>query len=81
MLGPDDRRLLLDALRPPAGYELDQAVGTSYSLDLTSLLAAPLGLALFDRESSDGQLIADPIAFDRGGPPLMKVNPILQVNC
>lgn len=63
MLGPEDRRLLLDALRPPAGYELDQAVGTTYSLDLTSLLAAPLGFALFDRESSDGQLIADPIAL------------------
>lgn len=63
MLGPEDRRLLLDALRPPAGYELDQAVGTTYSLDLTSLLAAPLGFALFDRESSEGQLIADPIAL------------------
>lgn len=63
MLGPEDRRLLLDALRPPAGFELDQAVGTTYSLDLTSLLAAPLGFALFDRESSDGQLIADPIAL------------------
>ena len=63
MLGPEDRRLLLDALRPPAGYELGQAVGTTYSLDLTSLLAAPLGFALFDRESSDGQLIADPMAL------------------
>lgn len=63
MLGPEDRRLLLDALRPPVGFELDQAVGTTYSLDLTSLLAAPLGFALFDRESSNGQLIADPIAL------------------
>lgn len=63
MLGPEDRRLFLDALRPPPGYELDQAVGTTYSLDLTSLLAAPLGFALFYRESSDGQVIVDPIAL------------------
>ena len=63
MLEPQGRQLLLDALRPPAGYELDIAIGTTYSLDLTSLLAAPLGFALFDRESSEGRLVADPIAL------------------
>jgi hypothetical protein len=63
MLEPEGRQLLLDALRPPAGYELDYAVGTTYSLDLMTLLAAPLGFALFDREASDGRLIADPIAL------------------
>ena len=63
MLEPEGRQLLLDALRPPAGYELDHAVGTTYSLDLMSLLAAPLGFALFDRESSDGRLVADPISL------------------
>src|SRR5438034_8824379 len=63
MLEPEVRQLLLDALRPPAGYELDQAVGTTYSLDLMSLLAAPLGFALFDREAADGRLIADPISL------------------
>lgn len=63
MLEPEDRTLFLDALRPPVGFELDRAVGTTYTLDLTSLLAAPLGFALFDRESGDGRLIADPIAL------------------
>ncbi|MBI4581860.1 MAG: phospholipase D family protein, partial [Planctomycetes bacterium] len=63
MLEPEGRQLLLDALRPPTGYELEHAVGTTYSLDLMSLLVAPLGFALFDREASDGRLIADPIAL------------------
>src|SRR5688572_25583087 len=63
MLEPEGRQLLLDSLRPPAGYELDRAVGTTYTLDLISLLIAPLGFALFDREASDGRLIADPVAL------------------
>jgi hypothetical protein len=41
MLEPDGRTLLLDALRPPLGYQLDAAAGTTYSLDLVSLLTAP----------------------------------------
>jgi hypothetical protein len=48
MLDPDDRTLLLDALRPPAGTHLDAAVGTTYSLDLDALLTVPLAFALFD---------------------------------
>jgi hypothetical protein len=63
MLEPEGRQLLLDALRPPAGYALDYALGTTYSLDLMSLLVAPLAFALFDREASDGRLVADPIAL------------------
>ncbi|HEV3313041.1 MAG TPA: phospholipase D family protein, partial [Chloroflexota bacterium] len=56
-------RLLLDALRPPVGYELDRAVGTTYTLDLISLLAAPLGFAMLDRQSPDGRVLADPMAL------------------
>lgn len=63
MLEPENRLLLLDVLRPPPGFELDQAVGTTFSLDLMSLLAAPLGFALCDREASDGRLIADPLGL------------------
>ncbi|MDP8929245.1 MAG: phospholipase D family protein [Actinomycetota bacterium] len=48
MLEPDRRILLADVLRPPAGYRLDVAVGTSYSLDLQALLMAPLSFALLD---------------------------------
>lgn len=46
MLDPSQRTILLDALRPPESYVLDQAIGTSYSLDLVALLAAPLGFTL-----------------------------------
>ena len=48
MLAPHDRRTLLDALRPPIGHRLDQAVGTTFSLNLDSLLIAPAAFALFD---------------------------------
>lgn len=62
MLEPEARSLLLDALRPPAGQRLDLAVGTTYSLDLVALMAAPVAFAMFDRESSDGSLREDPVA-------------------
>lgn len=56
MLEADDLRTLLDALRPPAGYQLDRAVGTTFSLDLHALVTAPLAFALFDTEATeDGQ--------------------------
>lgn len=48
MLSPDDRQLLLDALRPPDGANLDLAVGTTFTLDLHALLVAPLAFAMFD---------------------------------
>ena len=63
MLEPDGRTLLLDALRPPMGYQLDAAAGTTYSLDLVSLLTAPVAFAMFDRQHADGSAIADPIAM------------------
>lgn len=61
MLAPENRHLLLDALRPPPGYSLNAAVGTTFSLDLLALLTAPLAFALFDSEAEDGQ--PDPIAL------------------
>ena len=63
MLEPDGRSLLLDALRPPAGHELDAAAGTTFSLDLVSLLTAPVAFAMFDRQRADGSPITDPIAM------------------
>ena len=60
MLDPAARLIYLDELRPPAGYRLDRAVVTTYSLDLMSLLMAPLSMAMLDaRRDSEGQL--DPI--------------------
>jgi hypothetical protein len=45
MLAPDDRALLLDALRPPAGMPLQRAVGTTFTLDLETALMVPLAFA------------------------------------
>lgn len=47
MLSPDSRQTLLDALRPPAGFHLGCAVGTTYSLDLDAALTAPASFALY----------------------------------
>jgi hypothetical protein len=53
VLEPDDRHPLLDALQPPAGFELDRAVGTTFSLDLQALLTAPVAFALFEAKETD----------------------------
>jgi hypothetical protein len=53
MLEPDDRHPLLDALCPPAGFALDRAVGTTFSLDLQALLTAPVAFALLEAEQDD----------------------------
>lgn len=47
MLDPQDRQLLHDVVRPPRGYDLDYAVGTTLSLDLTTLLAVPLAFTRY----------------------------------
>ena len=53
MLSPADRRLFLEAIRPPHGYRLERAVGTTYSLDLLALLTTPLAFTIFDWEGAD----------------------------
>ncbi len=63
MLDPRERQVLLECLRPPDGYRLDRAVGTSYSLDLIALLTAPLAFTFFDWDDSEGRPSADPIAL------------------
>jgi hypothetical protein len=63
MLKPDERAHLLELLRPPAGCQLDTAVGTTFSLDLISALMLPLSFAFFDWEQEDGELVADPLAL------------------
>ena len=60
-LTPETRVLLTDALRPPAGYRVEAAVGTTYSLNLTALLLAPLSFALFDQGNADEIGAVDPI--------------------
>lgn len=63
MLSPDDRALLLESLRPPAGFELNLAVGTSYTLDLVALLRIPLAFAFFDWEDDTGRVVGDRLAL------------------
>src|SRR5699024_2555915 len=52
-LTPETRVLLTHALRPPAGHHVATAVGTTYSLDLTALLLAPMSFALFNQYDLD----------------------------
>jgi hypothetical protein len=63
MLEPGRRHLYLDALRPPAGYALDKAIGTTFSLDLPTLLTVPLSFALFDHAESREEMLKDPVAL------------------
>ena len=63
MLRTRERSLLLDGLRPPAGYHLRRAIGTSYTLDLMALLTAPLAFTFFDAHDDDGDPVADPVAL------------------
>ncbi|GAA3754286.1 phospholipase D family protein [Microbacterium kribbense] len=53
-LAPESRVMLTDALRPPAEFRVDAAVGTTYTLDLTALLLAPLAFAVADRAHTTG---------------------------
>lgn len=46
MLSLDETAMLLDGLRPPAGMQIAAAVGTTFTLDLTALLAVPVAATL-----------------------------------
>lgn len=61
VLHPEERQSLTEALRPPAGWKLDFALGTTYSLDLMTLLTVPLSFTFFDVEDHEGRPIADPL--------------------
>lgn len=64
MLEPNRRTLLLDCLQPPEGFALDEAIGTTYSLDLYALLSVPVTFVFRDAMSEDGQ--ANPLATLEG---------------
>ncbi|MCH8559680.1 phospholipase D family protein [Nesterenkonia sp. DZ6] len=59
-LNPQNRILLQDSLQPPPGYRVDLAIGTTYSLDLVSLLAASLSFASPDAAEVSGEH-SDPV--------------------
>ena len=60
MLDPGIQTVLGSALCPPSGMRVGQAVATTYSLNLTALLLAPLTFALAEPESADAA-DADPL--------------------
>ena len=64
-LDPDHRTLYGANLQPPAGYTLDAAVATTFSLDFETALAVPVSLALFAAESRD-ELLDHPLALLEG---------------
>lgn len=60
MLSPDTRTVAFELVRPPAGYDLDFALMTTYTLDLEAMLTLPLSvLARADKGIDD--LLADPL--------------------
>lgn len=61
MLAPDARLTLLDALRPPAGYQLGRAVGTTFSLNLDAALTAPAAFALHAVADAVNQRDVEPV--------------------
>ena len=62
MLNPNNDRLDYgEILAPPVGYNLDFAVGTTYSLDLDALVGASLALGL--SEETDSALMNNPVCL------------------
>ena len=60
MLSPDTRTVAFELLRPPAGYDLDFALLTTYTLDLEAMLALPLSV-LARADKGIEELLADPL--------------------
>lgn len=62
MLNPNNDRLDYgQILAPPLGYNLDFAVGTTYSLNLDALVGASLALGL--SEETDSELMNNPVCL------------------
>lgn len=62
MFNPNENRVDYGRiLAPPSGYELDFAVGTTYSLDLDALVGASLALGL--SMETDSALLGNPVCL------------------
>ncbi|MBJ2119414.1 phospholipase D family protein [Arthrobacter sp. MSA 4-2] len=57
MLEAANRQALTQQLRPPAGFRLSHAVGTTFTLDMTSALSVPLSFV-----SGSGEEFTNPVA-------------------
>ncbi len=58
MLAPDERAVLLDALRPPPGAVLDAGVATTFTLDFAAALVPPLAFAAAELSETGGSIAA-----------------------
>uniref|UniRef100_UPI00047A8284 hypothetical protein n=1 Tax=Arthrobacter sp. H14 TaxID=1312959 RepID=UPI00047A8284 len=57
MLDANEREALTQQLRPPAGFRLAHAVGTTFTLDMTSALSVPLSFV-----AGSGEEFNNPVA-------------------
>ncbi len=65
MINPSkERHSYSDLLKPPSGYKVEFAVGTTYSLDLEALIGVPIALCL--SEEMEDTFIQNPIAAIEG---------------
>ncbi len=58
MLDPNERSVLFEAMKPPVGHELSHAIGTTFTLDLVTLLATPLAFTSYGWVESEEKLDA-----------------------
>ncbi len=63
MLDPQTRQHLFGLLRPPENYQLDRAIGTTYSLDLLTFLTIPLAFTFFSDSADPDKLTQDPLVL------------------
>lgn len=56
MLEPQSRAAFTELLKPPAGFEFEYAVGTTFTLDLATALMVPLSFASHRVNASDEKL-------------------------
>lgn len=63
MLNGYDRQLLTQAMLPPTGYAFDEAIGTTYSLDLLALVAVSLAASGVDAEMLEKPEPGDALAL------------------
>ena len=61
MIDPSARHIYTDQLIPPEGYHLDRALATTFSLDLMSLLMAPISMTM-ENYRLQGKVANDPVA-------------------
>lgn len=73
MLDAGNRQALTQQLRPPAGFRLSHAVGTTFTLDMTSALSVPLSFV-----AGSGEEFTNPVAVLSG---LRKVADRVDIFC